>query len=203
MSILGSHLSEQPPGRPPDDNAILNRRKGRDMSQPEPSRSRLVLHHKLWILRGARFGYYAGWKGGRESRGNPRVRHSGSGIRTLGPPSAATPSATANHLSSHHLPRQLGLRFAPKASNPSRKSSDLRRPVFKIEPKPRRQLHDPLLPAKRRTGHVVLGIDRLTSHAAQMDLPRPGPEEVFPRGRGEGRLDPRVPDAKCHFLRQA
>ena len=87
VSILGSHLSEQPPGRPPDDNAILNRRKGRDMSQPEPSRSRLVLHHKLWILRGARFGYYAGWKGGRESRGNPRVRHSGSGIRTLGPPS--------------------------------------------------------------------------------------------------------------------
>jgi hypothetical protein len=36
-----------------------------------------------------------------------------------------------------------------------------------------------------------------------MDLPRPGPEEVFPRHRGEGRLDPRVPDAKCHFLRQA
>ena len=125
------------------------------------------------------------------------------GIRTLGPPSAATPSATANHLSSHHLPRQLGLRFAPKASTPSRKSSDLRRPVFKIEPKPRRQLHDPLLPAKRRTGQVVLGIDRFTSHAAQMDLPRSGPEEVFPRHRGEGRLDPRVPDAKCHFLRQA
>src|ERR1700726_4169464 len=127
----------------------------------------------------------------------------GRWIRTVGPPSAATPSATANHLSSHHLPRQLGLRFAPKASNPSRKSSDLPRPVFKIQPKPRRQLHDPLLPAKRRTGHVVLGIDRLTSHAAQMDLPRPGPEEVFPRHRGEGRLDPRVPDAKCHFLRQA
>jgi len=127
----------------------------------------------------------------------------GRWIRTLGPPSAATPSATANHLSSHHLPRQLGLRFAPKASTPSRKSSDLRRPVFKIEPKPRRQLHDPLLPAKRRTGQVVLGIDRFTSHAAQMDLPRSGPEEVFPRHRGEGRLDPRVPDAKCHFLRQA
>jgi hypothetical protein len=37
------------------------------------------------------------------------------------------PSATANHLSSHHLPRKLGLRFAPKASTPSRKSSELRR----------------------------------------------------------------------------
>jgi hypothetical protein len=34
------------------------------------------------------------------------------------PPPAAPPSATANHLSSHHLPRQLGLRFAPKASDP-------------------------------------------------------------------------------------
>ena len=127
----------------------------------------------------------------------------GDGFELSVPRQLRPPQRPLNHLSSHHLPRQLGLRFAPKASTPSRKSSDLRRPVFKIEPKPRRQLHDPLLPAKRRTGQVVLGIDRFTSHAAQMDLPRSGPEEVFPRHRGEGRLDPRVPDAKCHFLRQA
>jgi hypothetical protein len=38
-----------------------------------------------------------------------------------------------------------------------------------LSQKPRRQLHDPLLPVKRRTGHVILGLDRLTSHAAQMD----------------------------------
>src|ERR1700736_4185419 len=32
-------------------------------------------------------------------------------------------------------------------------------------------------------------------------LKRPGPEEVFPRHRGEGRLDPRVPDATgWHYL---
>ena len=43
------------------------------------------------------------------------------------PVSGDHPSATANHLFSHHLPRKLGLRFAPKASTPSRKSSELRR----------------------------------------------------------------------------
>ena len=33
------------------------------------------------------------------------------------------------------------------------------------------------------------------------DLPRPGPQKVFPRDHGEGRLDPRVPDATgCHDL---
>src|SRR6266481_5726117 len=45
---------------------------------------------QIWILRGAQFGYYAGWKGGHESRRNPRVNHSGSGIRTLGPSSRKT-----------------------------------------------------------------------------------------------------------------
>ena len=56
--------------------------------------------------------------------------------------------------------------------------------------------------------HVVgvqvnrVGIRRRAITAAPAhDLPRPGPEEVFPRHRGEGRLDPRVPDATgCHDL---
>ena len=43
------------------------------------------------------------------------------------------------------------------------------RPVFKIEPKPRRQRHDLTMRGNRRVGHVILGLDRLTSHAAQMD----------------------------------
>ena len=41
-----------------------------------------------------------------------------------------------------------------------------------------------------------VGIRRCAIAAAPAhNLPRPGPEEVFPRHRGEGRLDPRVPDA--------
>jgi hypothetical protein len=41
-----------------------------------------------------------------------------------------------------------------------------------------------------------VGIRRRAITAAPAhDLPRPGPEKVFPRYRGEGRLDPRVPDA--------
>jgi hypothetical protein len=42
---------------------------------------------------------------------------------------------------------------------------------------------------------------RAITAAPAHDLPRPGPQEVFPRHRGEGRLDPRVPDATgCHDL---
>jgi hypothetical protein len=55
------------------------------------------------------------------------------------------PSATANHL------------------------SEPCRPVFKIELKPRRSAMTLSLPANRCTGHVILGLDRLTRHAAQMD----------------------------------
>jgi hypothetical protein len=51
----------------------------------------------------------------------------GDGFEPSVPRQRRHPSATANHLSSHHLPRKLGLRFAPKASTPSRKSSELRR----------------------------------------------------------------------------
>jgi hypothetical protein len=61
-----------------------------------------------------------------------RLAAGGRWIRTLGPPLAANPSAIADHLSSYHLLRKLGLRLAPKASTPSRKSSELRRPVFKV-----------------------------------------------------------------------
>ena len=59
--------------------------------------------------------------------------------------------------------------FAPKASTPSRKSSEPRRPVFKIELKPQRSAMTLSLPANRCTGHVILSLDRLTRHAAQMD----------------------------------
>ena len=47
-----------------------------------------------------------------------------------------------------------------------------------------------------------VGIRRCAIAAAPAhNLPRPGPEEVFPRHRGEGRLDPRVPDATgCYDL---
>ena len=56
--------------------------------------------------------------------------------------------------------------------------------------------------------HVVavqlnrVGIRRSAITAAPAhDLPGPGPEEVFPRHRGEGCLDPRVADATgCHNL---
>jgi hypothetical protein len=47
--------------------------------------------------------------------------------------------------------------------------SEPRRPVFKIELKPRRSAMTLSLPANRCTGHVILGLDRLTRHAAQMD----------------------------------
>jgi hypothetical protein len=57
----------------------------------------------------------------------------GGGFEPPVPRQRRHPSATANHLASYHFPRKLGLRFAPKASTPSRKSSEPRRPVFKIE----------------------------------------------------------------------
>ena len=93
----------------------------------------------------------------------------GGGVEPPVPRQRRHPSATANHLASYHLPRKLGLRFAPKASTPSRKSSEPHRPVFKIELKPRRSVITLSLPANRCTGHVILGLDRLTRHAAQMD----------------------------------
>src|SRR3984893_7656519 len=52
----------------------------------------------------------------------------GGGFEPPVPRPRRHPSATANHLASYHLPRKLGLRFAPKASTPSRKSSEPRRP---------------------------------------------------------------------------
>src|ERR1700730_489763 len=93
----------------------------------------------------------------------------GGGVAPPVPRQRRHPSATANHVASYHLPRKLGLRFAPKASTPSRKSSEPHRPVFKIELKPRRSVITLSLPANRCTGHVILGLDRLTRHAAQMD----------------------------------
>ena len=47
------------------------------------------------------------------------------------PVSGDTPQRPLIHLSSYHFPRKVGLRFAPQASTPSRKSSEPRRPVFK------------------------------------------------------------------------
>src|ERR1700737_5001622 len=73
----------------------------------------------------------------------------GGGFEPPVPRQRRHPSATANHLASYHLPRKLGLRFAPKASTPSRKSSEPRRPVFKIELKPRRSAMTLSLPANR------------------------------------------------------
>jgi len=86
----------------------------------------------------------------------------GGGFEPPVPRPRRHPSATANHLASYHLPRKLGLRFAPMASTPSRKSSEPRRPVFKIELKPRRSAMTLSLLANRCTGHVILGLDRLT-----------------------------------------
>jgi hypothetical protein len=53
----------------------------------------------------------------------------GRWIRTLGPPSAATPLSDRESPLQASFPRNLGLRFAPKASTPSRKSSELPRKV--------------------------------------------------------------------------
>ena len=53
----------------------------------------------------------------------------GDGFELSVPRQRRHPSATANRLSRHHFPRDLGLRFAPKASTPSRKSSELPRKV--------------------------------------------------------------------------
>jgi hypothetical protein len=69
----------------------------------------------------------------------------GGGFELPVPRQRRHPSATANHL------------------------SEPRRPVFKIELKPRRSAMTLSLPANRCTGHVILGLDRLTRHAAQMD----------------------------------
>ena len=69
----------------------------------------------------------------------------GGGFEPPVPRQRRHPSATANHL------------------------SEPRRPVFKIELKPRRSAMTLSLPANRCTGHVILGLDRLTRHAAQMD----------------------------------
>jgi len=63
--------------------------------------------------------------------------------------------------------------------------------------------------ALRQDADHVIGVQvnrvrirrRAITAAPAHNLPRPGPEEVFPRHRGEGRLDPRVPDATgCHDL---
>src|ERR1700720_4478403 len=69
----------------------------------------------------------------------------GGGFEPPVPRQRRHPSATANHL------------------------SEPCRPVFKIELKPRRSAMTLSLPAKRCTGPVILGLDRLTRHAAQMD----------------------------------
>jgi len=69
----------------------------------------------------------------------------GGGFEPPVPRQRRHPSATANHL------------------------SEQCRPVFKIELKPRRSAMTLSLPANRCTGHVILGLDRLTRHAAQMD----------------------------------
>jgi hypothetical protein len=106
---------------------------------------------------------------GEEVRFAPDSPLEGGGFEPPVPRQRRHPSATANHLASYHLPRKLGLRFVPKASTPSRKSSEPRRPVFKIELKPWRSAMTLSLPANRCTGHVILGLDRLTRHAAQMD----------------------------------
>jgi hypothetical protein len=63
--------------------------------------------------------------------------------------------------------------------------------------------------ALRQDADHVIGVQvnrvrirrRAITAAPAHNLPRPGPEEVFPRHRGEGRLDPKVPDATgCHDL---
>jgi hypothetical protein len=68
-----------------------------NFSQHTRIRNQGAPNHKLWILRGARFGYYAGCKGGHESRRNPRVRHRGSGIRTLGPSRKEAAFSASHH----------------------------------------------------------------------------------------------------------
>jgi hypothetical protein len=75
----------------------------------------------------------------------------GGGFEPPVPRQRRHPSATANHL------------------------SEPRRPVFKIELKPRRSAMTLSLPANRCTGHVILGLDRLTRHARL--LPRPSQPE--------------------------
>ena len=92
-----------------------------------------------------KLGTTSGDRPDRGSQFRTRLRAGGRWIRTSGPRQRRHPSATANHL------------------------SEPRRPVFKIELKPRRSAMTLSLPANRCTGHVILGLDRLTRHAAQMD----------------------------------
>src|ERR1700730_3974541 len=61
-------------------SATSNWRRSVELKVPKAGRA----GSRIWILRGGRVGYYAGWEEGRESRRNPRVSHSGSGIRTPG-----------------------------------------------------------------------------------------------------------------------
>jgi hypothetical protein len=62
-----------------------------------------------------------------ESQVRNRLSAGGRWIRTLGPPSAATPLRDRKSPLQASFPRNLGLRFAPKASSPSRRSSELSR----------------------------------------------------------------------------
>src|ERR1700722_3976743 len=96
----------------------------------------------------------------------------GGGFELPVPRQRRHPSATANHL------------------------SEPRRPVFKIELKPRGSAMTLSLPANRCTGRVILGLDRLTRHAAQMDrepepkiIRRAFAKQVMAAG---GVSDPRV-----------
>jgi hypothetical protein len=70
---------------------------------------------EFWILWGARFGYYAGWKGGHESRRNPGVSNRGSGIRTRGPAAKGTDDGGARGLSSPIRERIWRIRAHPGA----------------------------------------------------------------------------------------
>jgi|SRR5208282_799390 len=79
----------------------------------------LRFFRKFWRRRPTMWNY-EGEVSAREGLGG-----GGSGIRTLGPCQGRHPRRPLI-ASNHHLSRKLGLRFAPKASTSSPKSSDLR-----------------------------------------------------------------------------
>ena len=85
------------------------------------------------------------------------------------------------------------MRFAPKASTPSQKFSELRRTVFKIGLKPRQQLHDHLLPAnrQRRSCYCESRTGKPGQDPASRDNRRRSAQSATARARGSLPAPPR------------
>jgi hypothetical protein len=130
----------------------------------------------------------------------------GDGFELSVPRQRRHPPATANRLSRHHFPRNLGLRFAPKASTPSRKSSELPRKVAGSSQRSplhaagtRRCLHFRKMRAQT-SGNSYLHGHRAGSRGARG---KPGPRKITGVPRKGRRSTPPGPVGALHFGKSA